>query len=178
MENLLLTDKKRELFNKIALMHIFLLVVFYLVSDLFLINYNEDVNAYSKGFYTKVVLCLLYLFASKEKSLTSQSNISIQIAFNFSVALLCVWMGIMSLILDNVVLSKFTGVFLLFGCLSCFNFTNEIIKITRLIMNKNAFSVYFIETVLKIVLFSIFCFSTYFLIIGEWKWDIKPFYEW
>jgi len=178
MVSLLLTDKEEQFFNKVALLHILFLVVLYLVIDLSLINYNEDVNAYSKGFYSKLVLCLLYLIASKEKSLTTQPNKSIQAAFHFSVAVLCIWMGVMSLIFENVGLSRFTGIFLLFGGLSSFNLIDETIKVTRLRMKEHTVGLYFIETMLKIILFSIFCFSAYFLIIGEWQWEIKPFYEW
>ena len=147
-------------FSKSALLHILFLVVLYLVTDLFLINYNEDVNAYSKGFYSKLVLCVLYLIASKEKSLTNQPCKSIEAAFHFSVTVLCIWMGIMSLTLDYVELSRFTGIFLLFGSLSSFNLIDETIKSIRLKMKVNTISLYLIEAVLKIFLFSIFCFST------------------
>jgi hypothetical protein len=178
MESLLLTDKEEQFFNKTALLHILFLIVLYLVTDIFLINYSEDVNAYSKGFYSKLVLCVLYLISSKEKSLTIQTNKSIQAPFHFSVTVLCIWMGVMSFIFDNVGLSRFTGVFLLFGGLSCFNLIEETIKVTRLKIKESTLALYFIETILKIILFSIFCFSVYFLITGEWQWDIKPFYEW
>ncbi|MBE0421317.1 hypothetical protein EI165_14470 [Pseudoalteromonas nigrifaciens] len=178
MVSLLLTNKKQDYFNCIALLHIIFLMVLYVVIDVFVIDYSIDENAFSKGFYSKLVLCILYLIGSKDKPLIVQEHKPIDAAFHFSVFALCLWMGVLSFALDSVTISRFVGIFLIFGGLSGFNLIDETLKIVRLKVNENSFGLLFTEITLKIFLFSIFCLAAFFLIAGEWIWDIKPFYEW
>lgn len=171
-----LTDNGDRYFNKVSLLHVLFLITLYLISDIYMINYSADVYAYSKGFYFKLILCLLYLIGSKDNNISINPGASIQAAFHFSVSVLCIWMAITGFILEHVTLSKFTGIFLLFGVLSSFNLIDEIIKVIRLKSNNSG--MYVFEIILKILLFSMFCLAVYLLFIGEWQWDIKPFYEW
>ena len=175
---MLLTNENEHYFNRTALLHILFLIVLYVIIDGFVINYDYDPNAYSKGFYSKLILSILYLIGSKDNSLINQENKPIDAAFHFSVFFLCLWLGTMSLALIDGTLSRFVGVFLIFGGLSGFNLIDEILKVLRQKMQSSIITLYIIETILKVLLFAIFCLAAYFLVTGEWRWDIKPFYEW
>ncbi|MCL1052028.1 hypothetical protein L2755_20755 [Shewanella abyssi] len=170
--------KFQNYYNSKALLHILLLVVLYFICDTFIIDYKNDENAFSQGFYFKLLLSIFYLIGSKEKQSVTQEDNSIDAAFHFSVLVLCLWMGLTTILMESVSISRFTGLFLIFGSLSAFNLIDELLKLVRVKIQSGALSRYAIETTLKIILFATFCFALFFLITGEWVWEIKPFYEW
>lgn len=174
----ILSTKTPNYYNRTALLHILFLVVLYLIFDAFIIDYKSDTNAFSQGFYFKLILSIFYLIGSKEKSSVTQVRNSIDAAFHFSVFVLCLWMGITTFLLESVNISKFTGIFLIFGGLSAFNLIDELLKFARVKIKSSTLGGYAIETTLKVLLFSIFCFALFFLVTGEWIWEMKPFYEW
>ncbi|MGS0535657.1 hypothetical protein [Pseudoalteromonas sp. SaAl2] len=149
-----------------------------MIVDGFIIDYGTDQNAFSKGFYSKLVLSILYLIGSKDISTIKQTDNSIDAAFHFSVFSLCIWMGVTSFVLEGVSISRIVGIFLIFGGLAAFNLIDELLKVIRLKVPSPSTLSYATETVLKIFLFSIFCLALFFLAVGEWVWELKPFYEW
>ena len=169
---------KQNYFNRTALLHILFLIVLYLFVDVFVIDYANDENAFAKGFYSKFVLSILYLVGSKEPQVLPQEDKSIEAAFHFSALWLCLWMGISSLVLENVDISGFVGVFLIFGGLSAFNLANELLKIIKLKIVNNSTAKFLMERTLRIFPLAIFVMAAFFIFIGEWRWDIKPFYQW
>ena len=175
---MLITKNEQNYINRTVLLHIVFLVVFYAVVDVFIIDYGNDENAFSKGFYSKFVLSIFYLIGSKERSKTLENDKPLEAAFHFSALYLCLWMGISSLVMENVVISGFVGVFLIFGGLGGFNLVDELLKIVKFKTSENSITRLLIESLLKIFLFSIFVMALFFIFTGEWQWDIKPFYEW
>lgn len=165
-------------YNRVALLHILFLVVLYVIVDGFIIDYGIDKNAFSKGFYSKLLLSILYLVGSKGDGSIKIEDNSIDAAFHFSVFSLCLWMGVASFLLEEVNISRIVGIFLIFGGLAAFNLIDELLKVARVRIPSPSILSYATETALKILLFSVFCFALFFLAMGEWVWELKPFYEW
>ncbi len=174
----ILSTSTHVYYNRIALLHILFLVVLYVIVDGFIINYGTDQSAFSKGFYSKIVLSILYLIGSKDKSTIKRTDNSIDAAFHFSVFVLCIWMGVASFVLEGVSISRIVGIFLIFGGLAVFNLIDALLKVIRSKMTSPSILSYATEAALKILLFSVFCLALFFLAVGEWVWELKPFYEW
>ena len=87
-------------------------------------------------------------------------------------------MGVASFVLEGVSISRIVGIFLIFGGLAAFNLIDELLKVIRSKMTSPSILSYATEAALKILLFSVFCLALFFLAVGEWVWELKPFYEW
>lgn len=176
MANFSLTTNKQNYFNRTGLFHIALIVIFYMLFDGCFMNYSMDPNAYSKAHYTKFILCLLYAIASQQRPMSAKDDKCIDAAFHFSLLALCISLAIMSFTIINAPLSRYIGIFLIFGGFAGFNLVIELLKIIQLKQKTIYLSI--IAIVLKLFVFTIFCLAAFFLLTGEWRWDIKSFEEW
>lgn len=174
MENTLLTS---NYFNAKAILHCIVFFLIFVIIDV-AIFYTSSDNFLSKSFYSKFIVCLGYLLASKNESPLEKSDSSLEFTFHFSSYLLCIWLGLSNLISNEIEVSKVVGIFLLFGVFAGFNITAELLKFNKSKYVEKPFKIVLVEGVLKGLLSITLISALVFLLVGEWSWFIKPFYEW
>ena len=165
--------------NKLVLLNVILICCIYLIIDVFLLNYQTDVDAISKSFYSKVVLSFIYFMGSKGDGFDDvKNNEYLKLIFYFSLSLLCLWLPLINITLSSMAVSKYMSLVVLIGGGAGFLIFSSVLK--KLYKNhyEKAEYIYRIEISMKIYLLFIILFSLSFLVLGEWLWDIKPFYEW
>lgn len=160
-------------YNRTALLHIAFLVVLYVLLDGFLLDYGGDEHAYSKSFYAKLVLMVLYSLASKEIIAAKLAAV-----FDFSVLAFALWLVAMSFMLLNMPLSRGIGLFIIFSSFSASSLARELLLYWRLQANSSAIVEALIRVLLKALPFILIALGLYFIIAGQWRWDAVPFYRW
>jgi hypothetical protein len=107
-----------------------------------------------------------------------KNNEHFALVFYFSLSLLCLWLPLINITLSSMAVSKYMSLVVLVGGGAGFLIFSSILK--KLYENhyEKAEYIYRIEISMKVYFLFIILFSLSFLFLGEWLWDIKPFYEW
>lgn len=164
-------------FNKTALGHIMMVAFIYVVIDVLLLVLSSE-DFVSKSFYSKFVVCIGYLVASKNDSPLEENKTSFESPFHFASYVFCVWLAISNFIIGDIPLSKIVGIFLVFGVFAGFSLLAEFLKLNKVSYAVKPTIILIFEGFLKVSLFVTLVSALLFLTLGEWKWFIKPFYEW
>ena len=67
---------------------------------------------------------------------------------------------------------------MLFGAFAGFSWTTEFLQFNKEKYVQKSLSTVIFEIILKILLIVTILSAIIFLILGQWNWFIKPFYEW
>ena len=178
MSNSLSKQNTTNYFNRAVLMHIALIIFLYLSMDVYLLDYSNDKYAYSKSYYAKFLITVFYLIGSKQNTITTDKTKGIDAAFHFSGFIFCIWLAIMSFTIIDLPLSRYIGLFLIFGCFAGFNLMVELLRFINIQFKQKTNVIVITSILLKVTLFTTFCLAVFFLVTGEWRWDVIPFEEW
>lgn len=170
-------SKEARFFNTKSLYHSVVIFCFFVIADLF-IYFSEVGNALSISFYIKVAICIIYVLAVKDEGFGRRENESLECAFHIILVICGFWLAITSYVTFSNPPSKFVGVFLILGLFGLFNIVVELGRVSNQHMGRMGNAVSICLILLKSIFFIVACCSILFLLLGEWRWDIKPFYEW
>ena len=170
-------SKEAKFFNTKSLYHSVVIFCFSVIADLF-IYFSEVGNALSISFYIKVAICIIYVLAVKDEGFGRRENESLECAFHIILVICGFGLAITSYVTFSNPPSKFVGVFLILGLFGLFNIVVELGRVSNQHMGRMGNAVSICLILLKSIFFIVACCSILFLLLGEWRWDIKPFYEW
>ena len=114
-------------FNQQFLINLLFLIVIFVISDLVLFNWFDDVVASLWSFRIKLMLVVFYYWYDGESSgadllqLASERKGNTAAVSHVAVFLLAIWLAVVNLITETT-LSSYTGIALIFGGIAYFQF--------------------------------------------------------
>ncbi|OBT09336.1 hypothetical protein A9267_21105 [Shewanella sp. UCD-FRSSP16_17] len=151
-----------------------IVVVFsvFLFIDVFLLDFFGNSDSFSKSYYIKFIITMLLLFLSKFEKC---ENNYITPAFHFSGAYWALWTGIYCLVSNDVELSKYIGILLVFGGFGGFCLIDELIDFLNVKYGSESCFRITLTMLLKVLLFSFFILAIIFFVKGNWEWPVNSF---
>lgn len=158
----------------VFVLEVFFVLLIYFVSLILFVDRDQGALGYSRGVYINIVL--VFLAYVNKGHINSNENTRNNMFFLFSIFAFSIWLAVFPLLASGVTYSKIVGVILGFGTVCYFVLLS---KVLPFIDGKNLYFAMtaFLKILLRAIFFISASLSLFYLLVGEWSFDILPFYK-